>query len=51
MVVSPELQGRDLDAELPLVTERFLDAGVPVHGVCTKRPDTWLQPEAGWWAR
>jgi hypothetical protein len=51
MVVSPELQGRDLDAEQPLVTGRFLEAGVPVHGVCTKRPDAWHQPDAAWWAR
>jgi hypothetical protein len=50
MVVSPELQGRALDDELPVITERFLAAGVPVHGVCTKRPDAWERPEAAWWA-
>lgn len=50
MVVSPELQGRSLDEELDVVTDRFLAAGVPLHGVCTKRPDAWHRPEAPWWA-
>lgn len=50
MVVSPELQGRSLDEELPVVTARFEEAGVPVHGVCTKRPDAWHRPGAAWWA-
>jgi hypothetical protein len=51
MVVSPELQGRSLDDELPVITERFAEAGVPVHGVCTKRPDIWNRPGEPWWAR
>jgi hypothetical protein len=51
MVVSPELQGRSLDDELPVVTARFEEAGVPVHGVCTKRPDAWHAPTADWWAQ
>jgi hypothetical protein len=50
MVVSPELQGRNLDAEIGTITQRFVDAGVPLHGVCTKRWDTWQRPEATWWA-
>jgi hypothetical protein len=50
MVVSPELQGRSLEEELPVLTQRFCDAGVPVHGVCTKRPDAWHRPDAPWWA-
>lgn len=50
MVVSPELQGRSLDDEMAVVTDRFAEAGVPVHGVCTKRPDVWHQPSAAWWA-
>lgn len=51
MVVSPELQGRSLDDELPVITQRFSDAGLPIHGVCTKRPDVWERPEAQRWAR
>ena len=50
MVVSPELQGRSLEDELPAIVDCFLAAGVPVHGVCTKRPDVWHRPEAPWWA-
>ncbi|MGY1811022.1 hypothetical protein ACI8AF_26940 [Blastococcus sp. SYSU D00669] len=49
MVVSPELQGRSLDEELPVVAELFETAGIPLHGVCTKRPDAWNRPEAPWW--
>jgi hypothetical protein len=49
MVVSPELQGRSLDEEQGVITARFLDAGLPVHGVCTKRPEQWHRPEAPWW--
>lgn len=51
MLVSPELQGRALDDEMAVITQRFGEAGVPVHGVCTKRPDAWQQPDAPWWAR
>ena len=50
MVVSPELQGRSLDDELDTVTQRFVDAGVPLDGVCTKLPARWHRPEAPWWA-
>lgn len=49
MVVSPELQGRSLEDELPVITERFLAAGLAIDGVCTKRPDIWHQPHATWW--
>lgn len=50
MVVSPELQGRSLDDELPVITQRFSTAGLPIHGVCTKRPEDWHRPEEPWWA-
>lgn len=50
MVVSPELQGRSLEAEQALLTDHFVAAGVPLHGVCTKRPEAWHRPEAPWWA-
>lgn len=51
MVVSPELQGRSLEEEMPAITSGFSEAGVPVHGVCTKRPDVWRRPDSTWWAR
>ncbi|WP_440708530.1 hypothetical protein [Herbiconiux sp. YIM B11900] len=50
MVVSPELQGRDLESEFEVITARFTEAGVPLHGVCTKKPAVWDRPEAEWWA-
>jgi hypothetical protein len=50
MVVSPELQGRSLDDERERITSLFVDAGVPLHGVCTKRPADWQRPGAAWWA-
>jgi hypothetical protein len=51
MVVSPELQGRSLEDERDLVTQRFLDAGLALDGVCTKKPAVWNEPEAPWWRR
>jgi hypothetical protein len=50
MVVSPELQGRSLDDEMDRITSVFVAAGVPLHGVCTKRPADWQRPDAPWWA-
>jgi hypothetical protein len=49
MLVSPELQGRSLDDEMPTVEQRFAEAGVPLDGVCTKLPARWHRPEAPWW--
>jgi hypothetical protein len=49
MVVSPELQGRSLDDEMETVTQRFVEAGVPLDGVCTKLPARWHRPETPWW--
>ena len=49
MVVSPELQGRSLDDEMENVTQRFVEAGVPLDGVCTKLPARWHRPETPWW--
>jgi hypothetical protein len=50
MLVSPELQGRDLVSEIDAITSHFVEAGVPIHGVCTKQPSMWERPEASWWA-
>lgn len=41
MVVSPELQGRNLDVEMLGITNLFALAGVPIAGVCTKNPELW----------
>ncbi|MFD1715575.1 hypothetical protein ACFSBZ_13965 [Amnibacterium flavum] len=49
MLVSPELQGRDLDAEVPMIEALLREARVPLHGVCTKRPAEWERQEADWW--
>jgi hypothetical protein len=49
MVVSPELQGRSLDDEMGVITQRFLDAGIRLDGVCTKLLARWHRPEAPWW--
>lgn len=49
MVVSPELQGRSLDDEFDTIVDTFLAAGVPLHGVCSKRPEVWDRPAAPWW--
>lgn len=49
MIVSPELQGRDLDKEFTTIAARFVEAGVGIDGVCTKRPDMWHDKAAAWW--
>lgn len=41
MVVSPELQARDPQAEVAAVQELFDAAGGPPEAVCTKVPDLW----------
>lgn len=51
MIVSPELQARSLDDELDTITDRFVEAGMSIDGICTKRPDAWHRPEAPWWVR
>jgi hypothetical protein len=41
-LVSPELQGRDADIEVPALRELLEHQGVVAEAVCTKRPDLWL---------
>lgn len=41
MVVSPELQGRAPEDEVPAVVHRFESAGVRLDAVCSKRPELW----------
>ena len=40
-VVSPELQGRDADFEVPALLQQFGQWGIELDAVCTKRPDLW----------
>lgn len=40
-LVSPELQGRDADAEIPLLAQLLRERGIQADAVCTKRPDLW----------
>lgn len=49
MLVSPELQGRDLEKEFDAISARWTDAGVGLDGVCTKQPAFWSRPDLPWW--
>lgn len=49
MLVSPELQGRDLEAEQPRIEALLIEAGLRLDAVCTKRAELWTKPEAPWW--
>ncbi|MDP1955345.1 MAG: phosphatidylinositol-specific phospholipase C/glycerophosphodiester phosphodiesterase family protein [Polaromonas sp.] len=40
-LVSPELQGRDADMEIPLLTSLLSERDIQAEAVCTKRPDLW----------
>jgi len=40
-LVSPELQGRDPDTEIPALRSLLAESGIPAEAVCTKRPDLW----------
>ena len=40
-LVSPELQGRSADAEIPALALLLKERGIQVDAVCTKRPDLW----------
>jgi hypothetical protein len=42
MLVSPELQGRGVEEEIPQVLKHFQSAGVPIDAVCTKIPARWI---------
>ena len=41
MLVSPELQARQPEAEVDSLRTRLADAGLTLVAVCTKRPDLW----------
>ena len=43
-LVSPELQGRNPDTEIPSMIATLQERGIDAHSVCTKRPDLWIEP-------
>lgn len=40
-LVSPELQGRNPDTEIPLLRTYLADQGMKMDAVCTKQPSLW----------
>lgn len=42
-LVSPELQGRSADTEIPQLIALLHERGILADAVCTKRPDLWEQ--------
>jgi hypothetical protein len=40
-LVSPELQGRDGESEIPALQALLVERGINADAVCTKRPDLW----------
>jgi hypothetical protein len=40
-IVSPELQGRDAELEIPMLIKHLHDQKIDAEAVCTKRPDLW----------
>jgi len=40
-LVSPELQGRDAEREIPLLARLLKDYDIVADAVCTKRPEVW----------
>jgi len=40
-IVSPELQGRDANIEIPKMASLLNERNIVVDAVCTKRPDLW----------
>jgi hypothetical protein len=40
-LVSPELQGREAESEIPAMKRRIADRGLYFDAVCSKQPDLW----------
>ena len=40
-IVSPELQGRNAETEIPAYAALLTERGIAAKAVCTKRPDLW----------
>jgi hypothetical protein len=45
-LVSPELQGRPADTEIPALAVLLAREGIQAEAICTKRPDLWEQQAA-----
>lgn len=44
-IVSPELQGRDAEVEIPSMASLMKDRNIRPAAICTKRPDLWEKME------
>ena len=42
-LVSPELQGRSSETDIPLLIRELTENGISADAVCTKRPDLWVE--------
>lgn len=42
-LVSPELQNRNAEIEIPRLADMLITRGIQADAVCTKRPDLWEQ--------
>lgn len=40
-IVSPELQGRNAETDIPIYAALLAERGIAAQAVCTKRPDIW----------
>jgi hypothetical protein len=40
-LVSPELQGRNAEIEIPQLANLLAERGIKADAICTKRPDLW----------
>ena len=40
-LVSPELQGRNVETEIPLLASLLMERDIQADAICTKRPDVW----------
>ena len=40
-LVSPELQGRLAEIEIPLLVTLLQERSIQVHAICTKNPELW----------
>jgi hypothetical protein len=42
-LVSPELQGRSAETEIPLLSDLLKERHIQPHAICTKNPEIWEQ--------
>lgn len=48
-LVSPELQGRDAETEIPILSTLLKELNIDANAVCTKRPDIWEKAQLERW--